>query len=105
MSVLLIFAGKMDIDKCCVCQEHIDDIKLCTTLRDKGAQSLNNASKQRCAHLIFNKGDKVHISCRKKYINPKYIKSDIKSVSADSNVQHSFRSKDDFDYKWLDDNK
>ena len=52
----LSFAGKMDCDKCGICQEEIsNDDKLYVTLTEKGALGVCNASKERCDDLIVNK--------------------------------------------------
>ena len=51
----------MDCDKYGICQKEIpNDEKLYVTLKEKGALSVCNASKERGDDLIVNTRDKVH---------------------------------------------
>ena len=52
---------------CPICRKQLDDV---TTIRQKGAEGINDASCKRGDDIFVAAGCKVHTNCRKVYINP-----------------------------------
>ena len=60
---------------CPICKEALRDSPDVVEIRQKGADGINSASVQRGDDIVVSAGEKVHSECRKRYINPKIIKS------------------------------
>ncbi|KAG7161135.1 hypothetical protein Hamer_G004782 [Homarus americanus] len=61
-------------ETCPICREVLD-VSDVVELRQKGADGINSASVQRRDDVAVLAGEKVHITCRKRYINPKDIEN------------------------------
>lgn len=62
-------------DTCPICRGALGDAADVVEVRQKGADGINSASVQRGDDIVVSAGEKVHSKCRKRYINPKDIKS------------------------------
>ena len=70
---------------CPLCKEDLEDF--ChdiVEIQQKGANGINEASAERDDVIVVTAGDKVHVSCRKRYVNRKYINSDVAKRSEGS---------------------
>ena len=65
------------VQPCPFCSNVITD-KEAVTLTERGLGSIKEAGKKRKDNLLFFIGQKVHKTCRQKYINPNYIASAMK---------------------------
>jgi len=55
---------------CPICKEEIEDSSSnWVAIRSKGAKGINESSVKRKDNLVVAAGDKVHITCRQRYIN------------------------------------
>ena len=61
------------MDSCVICKDSITQGGETVTLREKGAESINNASKQRGDEIEARPGFIVHKVCRLDYTNSKII--------------------------------
>lgn len=84
----------IDSDKCVFCHQLLSDNKDdIVVLREKGSSSINTASEKRHDAVVVKPGQKVHISCRKKYVNEKYINIDSKRKSLeDDSIEQNYRN-------------
>ena len=58
---------------CAICQKLLDNVNDVATLREKGSEGINRASRA-CNNLIQTvPGQKVHQTCRHEYCHPNYI--------------------------------
>ena len=70
---------------CPICKEEIEDSSSnWVAIRSKGAKGINESSVKRKDNLVVAAGDKVHITCRQRYINNKDIQSRVTKDSCDS---------------------
>ena len=86
------------METCVLCNEDIENGKAKVTIKEKGSQGINKASKSRQDTIVTSAGQKLHQNCRKSYTNPKYIALANRDVTNESNVP-SLRSKVEFDFK------
>lgn len=85
-------SSKVDYDICPFCAKTFDNEEDDCQIRQKGADGINHASAQRVDSLVVIPGTKVHISCRRCYINPRNIKSAMNQKCGPSNsVKRSAR--------------
>lgn len=61
------------MDLCVLCTERLDDGRETVTLRSKGCDRINEASKERNDDINVVPGQRVHSECRLKYTNVHYI--------------------------------
>ena len=67
---------------CPICKEEIEDSgRDVVEIQQRGAKGINIASGKRGDDIVVTDGDKVHVSCPKRYVNEKYIKSDVAKKS------------------------
>ena len=70
---------------CPICKEEIENsCHNWVAVRSKGAKGINESSVKRKDNLVVAAGDKVHISCRQRYINEKDIQSHVATESSSS---------------------
>lgn len=69
---------------CKICKSDINvpSVSGSVCISEKGAEGINNASVARGDNIVVEKGDRVHVSCRSKYINKKYIEAEQKKKIA-----------------------
>ncbi|KAG7178151.1 hypothetical protein Hamer_G003931 [Homarus americanus] len=72
---LTMSASTVNQETCPICREDLD-VSDVVELRQKGADGINSASVQRGNDVVVSAGEKVHITCRKRYINPKDIENE-----------------------------
>ena len=82
------------MESCVLCDEPIleDDDNNTVTLRQKGCDSINNSSQKRGDDICVIVGQKVHKTCRKTYVNEKYIDLKRKSAAVDVVTGRNLRS-------------
>lgn len=67
------------VDNCVICGQPLAiDGPPTVTLGEKGSAGVNDASEQRNDSIQTVRGQRVHIDCRSRYINPNYITQAIK---------------------------
>ena len=88
-----------------ICKKEIASGDHSVTLKEKGCQSINCASKSRGDSLVTSIGDVVHIKFRQNYTNKVKIQRDLKrklpeptEVSITSNKKSRLRSGEGFAY-------
>jgi len=81
------------MEKCCICEESLDDGQPTVTLGKKGSESLNQASKASAENKICTRvGQSVHTKCRRDFCRKPALKSE-EDVSSDSSSisRHSIK--------------
>ena len=73
-------------DICPICKNIFEHGEEIVAIQKKGANSLNCASNQRGDNIVVEVGDKVHSTCRAKYVNARNIKQHCKKNCEPSNI-------------------
>ena len=72
---------KMDEEiNCAICQKSLDNVNDVVTLREKGSEGINRASRKRNDLIQTVSGQKVHQTCRREYYHPNKINRAKKKV-------------------------
>ena len=58
---------------CIICDLTIEEIEETCVVKDKGAEGINNRSKQRGLKLVVESGTELHVKCRKRFTDQKDI--------------------------------
>ena len=58
---------------CAICQKSLDNVNDVVTLREKGSEGINQASRKRNDLIQTVPGQKVHQTCRREYYHPNNI--------------------------------
>ena len=81
------------MEVCVICNQSLSDGQPTVELRTKGSEGVNKASKARGSDVTTEAGQRVHVQCRKEFINPKRIASDIdKSIGLPQQPSFALRS-------------
>ncbi len=70
------------------------DLSNTVVIRSKGALGINNASASRSSDVHVAAGDRVHIDCRQKFVNPKSIELQQKTSQSSTVSERQLRSVD-----------
>ena len=58
---------------CIICDVTIEENEETCVVKDKGAEGINNCSKQQGLKLVVESGTELHVKCRKRFIDQKDI--------------------------------
>lgn len=58
---------------CIICDLTIEENEETCVVKDKGAEGINNCSKQRGLKLVVESGTELHVKCRKRFTDQKDI--------------------------------
>ena len=90
----------LTMDLCILCEESLNDGRLTISLRQKGCDGVNEASKKRGISIRALPGQTVHQDCRRNHCNPRRINSAQVNVTENTSKRRALRSEaTPFDYK------
>ena len=78
-SICCSYHLKIIMSECIICKDSLCDSVDTVKLTEKGILGIQNASLARGDDLLtqVHAGDIVHVSCRKRYVNLKYVNSNV----------------------------
>jgi hypothetical protein len=82
----------MDLDTCVICNQSLENGSQTVKLRVKGCDGINNASRARESDVIAEVGQRVHVKCRREFIDPKRIARDAEKIEQSPPPMRTLRS-------------
>lgn len=86
------------METCVLCNEDIENGKAKVTIKEKGSQGINKASKKRGEVIHTSPGDVVHQHCLRAYCNPKAINLQLQREQEDIQNNPVLRSSNIFQF-------
>ena len=84
---------QVPMSDCCLCREPLSNGKTTVTIREKGANNINEYSKLRNYSLCVEPGQTLHQDCRREYTNMKSFKGAQQPKVVFSGRKNSSRTK------------